>query len=101
MESIAFDLRQTQRQPLADSHIAEIRAAGVPRTYPAGTFIAQQGETVDRFILVESGEVEVVDAITGLRKLPPRWAPASSWAKSPSSQAAAGRCRCAPPATPR
>ena len=69
METIAYDLRQTQRIPLAPSHIEALRAAGVRRTYPAGTVLANQGDPMDRFIWVESGEMEVVDVVTGGRKV--------------------------------
>lgn len=69
METIAFDLRQTRRTPLADSHIAAIRAAGTPRSYAAGAMVARQGERIDRFILVEMGEIEVVDVMSGARKV--------------------------------
>lgn len=70
METIGFDLRQMQRTPLADSHVAALRAAGVARTYPKGTIIVQSGELMDRFVYVEEGEIEVVDAFTGERALP-------------------------------
>lgn len=70
METIAFDLRQTQRTPLSPDHVETLRAAGVERTYAAGTVIARQGDPMDRFIWIDAGEVEVVDMITGARKLP-------------------------------
>ena len=41
MESIAADLRQMQRTPLAQSHVDALRAAGAIKTYPAGTFLAR------------------------------------------------------------
>lgn len=70
METIGFDLRQTQRTPLADSHVAALRAIGTPATYAAGSVIAREGDPMDRFIWIESGEVEVVDVVTGGRKVP-------------------------------
>ncbi len=70
METIAFDLRQTQRTPLAPSHVDALRAAGIRRSYPAGTMVAHQGDLMDRFIWVEAGEMEVVDVVTGGRKVP-------------------------------
>lgn len=70
METIAFDLRQTQRTPLTPSHVDALRAAGVRRTYPAGSTLAHQGDPMDRFIFVEAGEMEVVDIVTGGRKVP-------------------------------
>jgi thioredoxin reductase (NADPH) len=70
METIAFDLRQTQRTPLTPGHVDALRAAGVRRSYPAGTMLAGQGDPMDRFIFVEAGEMEVVDVVTGGRKVP-------------------------------
>ena len=70
MESIAFDLRQTRRRPLEPGHIAAIVAAGERRVVPAGTLIARPGDAFDHFMLVETGEVEVVDPATGTRSLP-------------------------------
>jgi thioredoxin reductase (NADPH) len=70
METIAFDLRQTQRTPLAPSHIEAIRAAGSVRRHAAGAVLGRLGAPIDRFILVEAGEVEVFDPATGVRKLP-------------------------------
>ncbi|SFH96415.1 FAD-dependent oxidoreductase [Methylobacterium brachiatum] len=70
METIGPDLRVMQRVPLAASHVAAIRAAGVPRLYPAGTFLARPGEPADRFVYVEDGEVEVVNPFTDERHLP-------------------------------
>lgn len=70
METIAFDLRQTQRTPLAPSHVDALRAVGSRRTYAAGTMVAHQGDPMDRFIWVEAGEIEVVDVVTGERKVP-------------------------------
>ena len=70
METIAFDLRQTHRTPLYSSHVEALRAAGTIQRYPVGTVIAHQGDPMDVFIWIETGEVEVVDVITGARKLP-------------------------------
>ncbi|SFR75756.1 FAD-dependent oxidoreductase [Sphingomonas jatrophae] len=70
METIGRDLREMQRTPLAPSHVAALRAAGTVETYPAGTFLARPGEPADRFLYVEDGEIEVVNAITGERHLP-------------------------------
>lgn len=69
METIGADLRQMQRTPLADSHVAALRAAGTVVTYPAGTFLARPGEAADRFRYVEDGEIEVVNAYTDQRHL--------------------------------
>lgn len=70
METIGADLRQMQRIPLADAHVAALRAAGKLVTYPAGTFLARPGEPADRFRYVEAGEIEVVNAYTNQRHLP-------------------------------
>ena len=70
MESIAFDLRQTQRRPLEPSHVDGIKSAGERRVLPAGTIIVRPGDPVQHFLWVDSGEVEVVDIVTGERKLP-------------------------------
>ena len=76
MESIAGDLRQMQRTPLADSHVAALRAAGRVVTYPAGTLMMRPGEPADRFVYVEDGEIEVVNPYTGERHLPSGIGPA-------------------------
>lgn len=70
MESIGADLRQMQRTPLAAAHVDALRAVGRVVTYPAGTFLARPGETVDRFVYVEDGEIEVVNPYTDERHLP-------------------------------
>ena len=75
METIAFDLRQTQRTPLTPAHVEALKAAGVRRRYPAGTVITRQGDPMDRFIWVEAGEVEIVDVLTGGRKVPTTMGP--------------------------
>lgn len=69
METIGRDLNEMQRVPLADSHVAALRAAGTIAHYPAGTFLAQPGEPVDRFVYIEDGEVEVVNPFTNERRL--------------------------------
>ncbi|MEY2883777.1 MAG: hypothetical protein RL490_1501 [Pseudomonadota bacterium] len=70
METIGADLRQMQRTPLAPAHVAAIRAAGTPVTYPAGAFLTRPGDPADRFTYVEAGEVEVVNPFTDERHLP-------------------------------
>ena len=70
METIAFDLRQLKRAPLANEHVAAIRAAGTERIYPAGEIIVRQGDPMDRFTYLLEGEIEVIDAFTGERTLP-------------------------------
>lgn len=70
METIGRDLREMQRIPLSESHVAALRAAGTIRHYPAGAFLARPGDPADRFVYVEEGEIEVVNAFTGERHLP-------------------------------
>jgi thioredoxin reductase (NADPH) len=70
METIGADLRQMQRTPLAASHVQALRAQGKIVTYPAGTFLARPGETIDRFVYVEEGEIEVVNPYTDERHVP-------------------------------
>ena len=70
MESIGRDLREMQRVPLAASHVAALRAAGIERRYAAGAFLARAGEPADRFVYVVRGEIEVVNPFTDERHLP-------------------------------
>ena len=67
METIGRDLREMQRVPLAESHVAALRAIGTVREYPAGTFLSRPGEPADRFVYVEAGELEVVNPFTNER----------------------------------
>jgi thioredoxin reductase (NADPH) len=67
METIGRDLNEMQRVPLAEGHVEALRASGTPATYSAGCYIVQPGDAVDRFVYVEAGEIEVVDAFTGER----------------------------------
>jgi len=76
METIGRDLREMQRVPLADSHVAALRAAGTVRRYPEGTFVSRPGEPVDRFIYVIDGEIEVVNPFTDERHVPSTLGPA-------------------------
>lgn len=70
METIAFDLRQMQRTPLAPDHVAAMRAAGRARAYAAGEMIVRPGDPMDSFVYLVEGEIEVVDAYTGARAVP-------------------------------
>jgi len=70
METIGRDLREMQRTPLAPSHVSALRAAGQVVDYPAGTILCRPGEPIDRFVYVEAGEIEVVNAFTGERLVP-------------------------------
>ena len=70
METIGADLRQMQRTPLAEAHVAALRKAGQEVQYAAGTFLADAGQPVDRFTYVLDGEIEVVNPYTNERHLP-------------------------------
>jgi thioredoxin reductase (NADPH) len=69
LETIAADLRQMQRTPLADRHVAALRDLGAAVTYPAAAILARPGDPIDRFTYVEDGEIEVVDPYTDERHL--------------------------------
>jgi thioredoxin reductase (NADPH) len=69
METIAFDLQQTKRTPLAEEHLAALRSIGQAKSYAKGELVAQAGLATDRFILIEEGEVEVLSPRTGERLL--------------------------------
>jgi CRP-like cAMP-binding protein len=70
LETIGRDLNEMQRVPLAESHVAALRAAGTVAHYAAGTFLVQSGDRVDRFVYVEDGEIEVVNPFTDERHVP-------------------------------
>ncbi len=53
--SLAQDLAQMQRTPLADLHVARIRQIGTKRTCSAGQYIARSGDPLEEFIDVEDG----------------------------------------------
>ncbi|MEZ0220196.1 MAG: FAD-dependent oxidoreductase [Tardiphaga sp.] len=76
METIGRDLNEMQRVPLADSHVAALRAAGKIAHYPAGKVVVQPGDPVDRFVYIEDGELEVVNSFTGERHLSATLGPA-------------------------
>lgn len=70
MESLAGDLRQMQRTPLHDSHVEAIRAIATEVVFAEGEMVAEPGQPMDRFIYVLDGELELVDPLTGQRKVP-------------------------------
>ncbi len=70
METIGRDLTEMQRVPLAPEHVAAMRKEGTIVRYPAGTILVRPGERIDRFVYVEEGEIEVVNAFTHERHLP-------------------------------
>lgn len=70
METIGRDLNEMQRVPLAATHVAALRKVGIVEQFARGEFLAMAGEPADRFIYVEEGEIEVVDPLTGGRRVP-------------------------------
>jgi thioredoxin reductase (NADPH) len=70
METIAFDLKTTQRTPLTAEHVAALRKIGTEKTYAKGQLVVQAGHRMDSFIFVEEGEIELIDPHTGQRHLP-------------------------------
>lgn len=70
MDTIGPDLLQSNRPDLDDRQLAAVREAGSRRQYDVGALIAHAGDPIDRFILIEEGEVEIVDPYTGGRHLP-------------------------------
>ncbi|HJK96565.1 MAG TPA: FAD-dependent oxidoreductase [Polyangiaceae bacterium LLY-WYZ-14_1] len=70
MESLGADLREMQRRPLSEAHVAAIRDLAQERQYAAGEMVAELGAPMDRFIYLLDGEIEMVDPLTGERALP-------------------------------
>jgi len=70
MEAIGRDLREMQRVPLSETHVAAIRAIGTPVHYEEGAVLVHPGQPADRFFYIESGEVELVNSYTGERLTP-------------------------------
>jgi thioredoxin reductase (NADPH) len=70
MENIGGDLSTMAPQPFADGHLAAIRAISTSRSYRPGEVVLEAGSALDRFVLVEEGELEVADPATGERLLP-------------------------------
>ncbi|GAA4033569.1 FAD-dependent oxidoreductase [Sphingomonas rosea] len=69
MDSIGGDLTFMTPRPFAGEQLDAIRAIATTRRYAAGDIIFEAQDPQDRFILVEEGEVEVVDPDTGGRLL--------------------------------
>ncbi len=70
MEKIGRDLSEMQRVPLSEAHVAAMRAAGKEVRYPAGTVLVRPGETIESFVYVVEGEIEIMNAFTGERLIP-------------------------------
>ncbi len=69
MEALAIDIEQTPRTPLSDAHVEAIREIATPRTFAAGAMVIRPGDAMDEFVLVEEGELEVINASTGKRSM--------------------------------
>ncbi|QIL02125.1 FAD-dependent oxidoreductase [Sphingomonas sinipercae] len=65
MESIGGDLATMTPRPFSAEHHEAIRAIGVEREYRPGDVVQEIGEPLDRFVLIESGEVVIIDPDTG------------------------------------
>ena len=69
MEALGENLETMPRVPLADSHVDMLRAIGTEHTYAPGEMVAEVGETMDRFVYVLDGEIEVKDPYSEARLL--------------------------------
>ncbi len=69
MEALGENLETMPRVPLADSHVAMLREIGTERTYEPGEMVAEIGDTVDTFVYVLEGEIEVKDPYSEARLL--------------------------------
>jgi thioredoxin reductase (NADPH) len=70
MESIGGDLSTMAPRPFGEEQLAAIRAISSVRQYLPGELVLAAGDALDRFVLVEEGEIEVADPVTGERLLP-------------------------------
>lgn len=70
MDSIGGDLSFMSPRPFAAEQLAAIRAISEERRYDPGEVLLHAGEPLERFVLVEDGEIEVADPVTGERLLP-------------------------------
>ncbi|MEM9432471.1 MAG: FAD-dependent oxidoreductase [Pseudomonadota bacterium] len=70
MESLAANLSEMTRTPLAQAHVDALRKAGREQRFEQGEMVAEVGARVDKFVYVLEGEIEVVDPYTGERALP-------------------------------
>ena len=68
MEQLAIDIENTPRTPLDEAHVDAIRKIGTERRFTQGETVFSPGQPMDEFLLIEEGEIELVDAITGDRK---------------------------------
>ena len=69
MENFGENLETMKRVPLSDAHVAMIGEIGEEKRYAAGEMVIEVGDTLDRFVYVVEGEIEVVDTYSGERLL--------------------------------
>lgn len=70
METIGANLREMQRTPLAESHVAALTEAGREVVFEAGDMVANPGDPQQTFFYILEGELEIVDFETGRRAVP-------------------------------
>lgn len=70
MEKIADDLATMRRTPLQSEHVTAMREIGRRKQYRKGEYLAKVGDSMDRFVYIDDGEVEVVDPFGEERLLP-------------------------------
>lgn len=70
MESIGGDLSTMAPRPFAGEQLKAIRAISNACAYATGEVLFDVGDPLDRFVLVEEGELEVVDPASGERLVP-------------------------------
>ena len=69
MEQLAIDIENTPRVPLEPKHLDAIRAIATDRHLAKGDMLAVPGQPMDEFLLIEEGEIELVDSLTGERSM--------------------------------
>lgn len=67
MESIGGDLNTMAPRPFPGPQLDAIRAIATTRHYQPGDIVLEAGAPQDRFVLVEQGEIEIADPVTGAR----------------------------------
>ena len=70
MESLAANLKEMSRTPLAESHVQALREVGAIERFPKGHMIAEVGDPMHAFIYILEGGVEVIDPYTREAYLP-------------------------------
>ena len=65
MESFASDLSRMQRTPLSPDHVNALRTVSREERWVTGHLVLSPGQSVDRFVYILDGEIEVFDPRTG------------------------------------